>query len=84
MRRLALIFVIVGALGLMAAPANAVPRHVHELTTSSGKTHSVAGGVSEHAPCTAFLNFHNNVHLDVFMDGPNPHSLTPVFIAGEC
>jgi hypothetical protein len=84
MRRVALLLVVAAVLGLSATSANAVPRHVHNLATSSGQSHPIAGGVSLHAPCTAFLNFHNNVHLDVFAAGKNPHSLTPTFIAGEC
>jgi hypothetical protein len=84
MRRLALVLVVAGVLGLSASPASAVQRHVHNLTTPNGKSHSVAGGVSLQAPCTAFLNFHNNVHIGVFLAGKNPNSLTPTFIAGEC
>jgi hypothetical protein len=84
MRRVALLLVAAGVLGLSASPANAVPRHVHNLTTPSGETHSIGQGVSLQAPCTAFLNLHNNVHLDVFAAGKNPNPLAVTFIPGEC
>jgi hypothetical protein len=84
MRRLIVSALAVAALLIPAASANAqVQRHVHNLETPNGETHSIAGGVTFHAPCTAFLDFHNNVHLAVFASGKNPHPLSPDFIAGE-
>jgi hypothetical protein len=84
MRRVALMLVVAGVLGLSASPANAIPRHVHNVATPNGESHSIAKGVSFQAPCTAFLNVHNNVHLGVFAAGKNPNPLTVTFIPGEC
>jgi hypothetical protein len=83
MRRVALILAIVGALGIFASPANAVERHEHDLETP-GTTTTIAGGLSHNAPCTAFLNFHEGVHLDVLLGETFPHTVTPTFIGGEC
>jgi hypothetical protein len=59
-----------GTIMMVSAPAFAeeppVPRHLHELTTPNGDTHAIAEGVTFHAPCTAFLNFHEIVHETVF------------------
>jgi hypothetical protein len=82
MRRFVLFGVLVGALAA-ASPAGAVPRHVHSITTPAG-THEFAGGVSFHAPCTAFLNLHENVHLAVFASGTNPNGISVEFIDGTC
>ena len=81
MRRLALLATIGLALALASA-AGAVPRHVHSVTTPGG-THEFGGGVSENAPCVAFLNLHENVHLGAFA-GTNPNTVTIEFIEGEC
>ena len=43
-----------------------VTRHLHWLTTPSGKSHVIARGVTYHAPCVAFLNLHEIVHETVF------------------
>jgi hypothetical protein len=83
MRRLIVSAFAIAALLIPAASANAVQRHVHSLHTPNGKSHPIASGVSLHAPCTAFLNFHNNVHLGVFAAGKNPNTITVQFIPGE-
>ncbi|HEX2045355.1 MAG TPA: hypothetical protein VHF23_07000 [Gaiellaceae bacterium] len=55
------------ALAVAATPANAqLPVHEHPLTTPAGNTTVIARGVSHHAPCEAFVNFHFNVHRGVF------------------
>lgn len=82
MRRFALFASIVLALAA-ASPAWAIPRHVHSITTEGG-THEFAGGVSTQAPCVAFLNLHENVHLAVFVAGDNPNAISVEFIDGEC
>ena len=83
MRRVVLAGVLAGVLGL-AAPANAqVPRHLHCLTNASGDTHAIAGGLTANAPQSAFETFHFGVHLAVFVQGPNPHTLMPSF-TGTC
>jgi hypothetical protein len=70
MRRALLVCLAAVTLILVSAPAFAeeapVPRHLHLLTTPNGKTHGIARGVTFHAPCTAFLNFHEIVHETVF------------------
>jgi hypothetical protein len=79
-------FVLWGTLVLALAapsPAGAIPRHVHSITTAGG-THEFGGGVSNEAPCVAFLNLHENVHLAVFAAGDNPNAISVEFIAGEC
>lgn len=76
----------VAALALAATPAYAqLPRHTHPLTTPGGNTAVLARGVSFHAPCQAFVNFHFNVHRGVFgvsEAGPNDvegkHPLEPI------
>ena len=76
----------VATLALAAAPANAqLPRHEHPLGTPGGATPVLAQGVSYHAPCNAFVNFHFNVHRAVFGvtgAGPNDvegkHPLGPI------
>jgi hypothetical protein len=83
MRRVVLAGVLAGVLSL-AAPANAqVPRHLHCLTNASGNTHAIAGGLTANAPQSAFETFHFGVHLAVFVEGPNPHTLMPSF-RGSC
>ncbi|HYT77675.1 MAG TPA: hypothetical protein VEQ37_00125 [Actinomycetota bacterium] len=70
MRRVLLTFLAVATLMMVASPADAdeppVTRHLHLLTTPNGDTHAIAGGVTFHAPCTAFLNLHEIVHETVF------------------
>jgi hypothetical protein len=83
MRRFVVLLTAVGALALLAAPAQAVTRHIHSLTTP-GTTTEIAIGVSEHAPCTAFLNLHENVHVGVFLGGQFPNTVTVQFIEGTC
>jgi hypothetical protein len=82
MRRFALCGVLVFALAA-ASPAGAVPRHVHSVTTPGG-TQEIGGGVSFEAPCVAFLNLHENVHLAVFASGTNPNAISVEFISGTC
>jgi hypothetical protein len=82
MRRFALLATVALSLAA-AAPAGAVPRHVHSITTPGG-THEFGAGVSEQAPCVAFLNLHFNVHVAVFMAGDNPNTVTIRGIPGEC
>ena len=83
MRRILVAGILAGALTLAAQAQAQVPRHLHCLTNSSGTTHAIAGGLTENAPQSAFETFHFGVHLDVFMAGPNPHTLTPSF-TGSC
>jgi hypothetical protein len=83
MRRFLVLLTAVGTLAWLAAPAQAVTRHIHSLTTP-GTTTEIAGGVSEQAPCTAFLNLHENVHLGVFLGGQFPNTVTVEFIEGTC
>ena len=70
MRKLLSACFAVTALLLTASPAFAdeapVTRHLHILTTPNGDSHAIAQGVTFHAPCTAFLNFHEIVHETVF------------------
>jgi hypothetical protein len=83
MRRLTLAGLLVAAL-IAAAPAQAqVPRHLHCMTNASGQTHAIAGGLTANAPQSAFETFHFGVHLAVFVNGPNPHTLMPSF-TGTC
>ena len=83
MRRAVLAGVLTGALAL-AAPANAqVPSHLHCLTNASGNTHAIANGLTANAPQSAFETFHFGVHIGVFVQGPNPHTLEPSF-TGTC
>jgi hypothetical protein len=83
MRRVVLAGVLAGAFAL-AGPANAqVPRHLHCLTNASGDTHAIAGGLTANAPQSAFETFHFGVHMAVFAEGPNPHTLLPSF-TGAC
>jgi hypothetical protein len=85
MRRFALIGTIALALAAVA-PAGAqtvVPRHVHSITTAGGTT-EFGAGVSQNAPCEAFLNLHFNVHVGVFILGNNPNSVSIVPSGGEC
>jgi hypothetical protein len=60
---------MVAAIGLataLAAPALAVPPHLHCLTLANGNVIPLAGGVTSHAPHdTAFHNFHIKVHTGV-------------------
>jgi hypothetical protein len=83
MRRLIVAGVLVAALSA-AAPAQAqVPRHLHCVTNASGNTYAIAGGLTANAPQSAFETFHFGVHLAVFTNGPNPHTLVPSF-TGTC
>jgi len=83
MRRVVLAGVLAGVLA-SAAPASAqVPRHLHCLTNASDNTSAIAGGLTANAPQSAFETFHFGVHLAVFVEGPNPHTLTPSF-TGSC
>ena len=70
MRRALLVCLAAFTLVMVAGPAYAdeapVPRHLHLLTTPNGDTHAIAYGLTFHAPCTAFLNFHEIVHETVF------------------
>jgi hypothetical protein len=68
MRKVLVATVAAAALAAMAGEAQAqgVPRHFHLLSTPSGDTHAIAGGLTTNAPCQAFLNFHGLVHMDVF------------------
>lgn len=89
MRRFGAALLVGSALMLAASPAmgQAPPpleRHFHSLETANGKTHTIAGGLTENAPCGAFQNFHGNVHLGVFVFGNNPHDVTPTFIGVFC
>jgi hypothetical protein len=81
MRRFIYLATLVLALAL-AGPAGAVPRHVHQITTPAG-THEIGAGVSENAPCVAFLNLHFNVHIGVSMAGNNPIGVSRV-IGPDC
>jgi hypothetical protein len=93
MRRLLLTCLAVAALLMMAVPASGsevVPRHLHLLTTPNGTTHTIARGLTFHAPCTAFLNFHEMVHETVFgtpatgaLKNPNG-PLVPELVGGSC
>lgn len=82
MRRSAVLAVIALALAT-AGPAGAIPRHIHMITTPGG-THSFGAGVSENAPCVAFMNLHMNVHVGVFLAGDNPNGVSTVGIPGVC
>jgi hypothetical protein len=83
MRRFVLAGLVTATVAL-AAPAEAqVPRHLHCLTNASGETHAIAGGLTANAPQSAFETFHFGVHLAVFVQGPNPHTLMPSF-TGTC
>jgi hypothetical protein len=70
MRRGLFACLLVVTLVMVSGPAFAteapVTRHLHMLTTPNGDTHAIAGGLTFHAPCTAFLNFHEIVHETVF------------------
>jgi hypothetical protein len=50
MRRVLLAGVLAGALTVVAPAHAQVPRHLHCLTTSSGQTHAIAGGLTANAP----------------------------------
>ena len=83
MRRAVFAAVVAGAFAV-ATPAQAqVPRHLHCLQNASGGTHAIAAGLTSNAPQEAFETFHFGVHVGVFIDGPNPHTLTPSF-TGAC
>jgi hypothetical protein len=56
----------IGLTAALAAPALAVPQHLHCLTLANGDIVPIAGGVTSHAPHDpAFHNFHGNVHTGV-------------------
>jgi hypothetical protein len=96
MRRVLLTFVAGAALLLMATPVFGseppVTRHLHILTTPNGTSHAIARGLTFHAPCTAFLNFHEIVHETVFgtpatgaLKNPNgPLAAQPQPALGAC
>jgi hypothetical protein len=87
--RIAVLVAIASALALVPS-ALAVPRHTHTLTTPNGESHVIARGVTFHAPCEAFLNFHEIVHTTVFGTPAtgvqkNPNGpLVPGFAPGAC
>jgi hypothetical protein len=83
MRLAVLVGVLAGALVLVAPAQGQVPRHLHCLENASGSTHAIARGLTANAPQAAFETFHFGVHLGVFVQGPNPHTLTPSF-TGSC
>jgi hypothetical protein len=84
MRKFLLVSGTVGVLLAAAPPAFAqVSPHLHCLTNSAG-THAIAGGVTANAPQHAFENVHFNVHLAVFMFGPNPNTVFPVPPTATC
>ena len=83
MRKVLLGGVLTGALALAVPAQGQVPRHLHCLTNASGQTHAIAGGLTANAPQSAFETFHFGVHLGVFVNGPNPHTLEPSF-TGTC
>jgi hypothetical protein len=70
MRRALFALLVTLAVFMVAGPALAdeapVTRHLHLLTTPNGDTHAIAQGLTFHAPCVAFLNFHEIVHETVF------------------
>jgi hypothetical protein len=66
MRKLLVASVAAGALAMAGSAQAQVPRHFHTLTTPSGNTHVIATGLTENAPCGAFLNFHGFVHMELF------------------
>jgi hypothetical protein len=73
MKRRALLPIVaaVGLVTALAAPALAVPQHLHCLTLANGDVIALGGGVTFHAPHdTAFHNFHINVHTGVPGSGP--------------
>jgi hypothetical protein len=61
---------------LSAAPALAVPIHLHCLHTP-GTVHAIAGGLTANGPQDAFDNFHAYVHQGAFVNN-SPSS--PVFV----
>jgi hypothetical protein len=81
-RRFAFFATMVLALAA-AAPAGALDRHVHSITTPGGTT-EFGAGVSHNAPCVAFLNLHQNVHVAVFLAGDNPNAISVQGISGSC
>jgi hypothetical protein len=88
MRRFCVALLVGSAFMLAATPAMAqappLERHFHTLETPNGKTHVIAGGLTQNAPCGAFRNFHGNVHLGVFVLGNNPLDVTPQFTGVFC
>ena len=68
------------AAGVVAAPATAAPTHLHCVTTPNGNVHSIAQGVTLHAPHEpAFESFHSNVHLGPGAPFITSFDLTPPF-----
>jgi hypothetical protein len=82
MRRFVYLATLVLALAV-AAPAGAVPRHIHSVTTPGGTT-EFGAGVSMNAPCVAFLNLHFNVHLGAFAESENPNTVSVQVIGPDC
>jgi hypothetical protein len=83
MRKALIAGVLVGAFTLAAQAQAQVPRHLHCLTNASGETHAIAGGLTANASQSTFETFHFGVHIAVFAEGPNPHTLAPSF-TGAC
>ena len=77
-RTLAAATLTAALMAALAGQALAGHTHLHCLTTPAG-THSIARGVTLHAPHGAFSNLHSNVHLGPFnpSTGLNPLSLVP-------
>lgn len=72
LRRMSVLTALLGLMLLPAGRAQAVPQHLHCISTPSGNTHSIARGVTFMAPHdTAFHNLHGNVHLGAFVTNPN-------------
>jgi hypothetical protein len=71
----------------LAGQTLAVDPHLHCLTTPSGNEHSIARGVTFHAPhVPAFHSFHGHAHLGGF-DSDHPlFPLRPIFFpaSAEC
>ena len=61
----------VALLTALAAPAVAVPEHMHCLTLANGRSVPIGFGATTRARHeTGFHNFHNHVHTGVPGDGP--------------
>jgi hypothetical protein len=79
MRKFGAALLACSAILVLAGPAGAqmpLERHFHSLETANEKSHVIAGGLTQNAPCAAFATFHENVHLGVFVFGNHPHSIT--------
>jgi hypothetical protein len=81
MRKLVVLAIAASALAAPVGQANAqIPRHFHSFKTPSGKTHTIAQGLTTNAPCQAFLTFHRIVHTEVFglVEGAGKNPLGPL------